>query len=669
MRCRTRRPPSCHQPWVRPVSSRSLSGSVKKIWQETAKTAASPKPSSRGARKSGATRMSLFSRTTMSFLAARKPALEPPPNPRFLGRARTATSGKVSRRKSALPSVDPLSTTRIWLSGLPASALRMLGRYLARRSFPFQFGMTTVAQALLPAASALMPTLACDTVSGPRTGVERSLDTAGTSACATSAGGGILLPRRVKSCTNHSARKLIAMRNGESTSSGSARMRRFRKAMSERGSEAYFAAQPDPSGSAHHVEQLFELALLFLQAKRRGRALLQVFFGLLQGGGSLGQGIGDFTDLGCEVGLGIERPLGFLAVLLLQGGNLGVVTGHYLASIFLVARQSLLKFADARAALGQGGVQLLRPAVALLQFFFLFAEHDQQLLVLAVEFGQIRLRLVEPLVLGGQLAFQLGDMALALAQHVGDARHVKKSGVADLRAVRADGEEEVALAGDWLGRIHPGFYGVAGLVRLEGDAFDVVFQEHGDVREELFELAGEFVEIEFVNVERVGAEGAARFGVIEPVGRGDDQLAGGRQHAPHFLEKGPPVCQVLDDFEGHHQIEDAVAAGRFGARCLLEGEIGQRVVGAGVLDGCGRDIDGRDALRYIGQFRRSVAGAATGIQDALATGQAHREVVARHVLVEQVDIHFAGDEAFAGELSQGDSPCLAPGAVRCECAR
>src|ERR1019366_2150544 len=365
MRWRTRRLPSCHQPWVRPVSSRRLVGSVKKIWQETAKTSGSLKPSSRGARKSGATRMSLFSSTTMSFRAARKPALEPPPKPRFWGRGRTVISGKFARRKSALPSVEPLSTTRIWLAELPASAVRMLGMYLASRSFPFQLGMTTVAQALLPAASALMPTLACDTVSGPRTGVERSLDTAGTSACATSAGGGILPPRRVKSCTKHRARKLIAMRNGESSSRGSARMRGFRNAMSECGSEAYFAPQLHPSGGAHHGEQLLELAFLFLQAERPGRALPQVFFGVLQGGGRFVQRIGDFTDFGGEVGLGIERPPGLLAVLLLQGGDLGVVTGHHLAGAFLVERQFLLQFVDARAAGGQGGVQLLRPTVAL----------------------------------------------------------------------------------------------------------------------------------------------------------------------------------------------------------------------------------------------------------------------------------------------------------------
>ena len=47
------------------------------------------------------------------------------------------------------------------------------------------FGYLDVAQALMPAASALMPTLAFATVSGPPTRVETSLDAAGTSACAT----------------------------------------------------------------------------------------------------------------------------------------------------------------------------------------------------------------------------------------------------------------------------------------------------------------------------------------------------------------------------------------------------------------------------------------------------------------------------------------------------
>ena len=47
------------------------------------------------------------------------------------------------------------------------------------------FGCHDVAQALLPAASALLPTLRLDRVSPQRSSVEMSLDTAGKSACAT----------------------------------------------------------------------------------------------------------------------------------------------------------------------------------------------------------------------------------------------------------------------------------------------------------------------------------------------------------------------------------------------------------------------------------------------------------------------------------------------------
>src|ERR1035441_6027826 len=145
MRWRTRKPPSRHQPCVNPVSSRSLWGSAKKIWQETAKTPGSAKPSRSGARKPGATRMSLFSSTTTLFAAARMPALEPPPKPRFAGSATTLTRGNAAVTYSALPSVEPLSTTTISLSGLPARASITEGRYFSRRSLPFQLGITTEA--------------------------------------------------------------------------------------------------------------------------------------------------------------------------------------------------------------------------------------------------------------------------------------------------------------------------------------------------------------------------------------------------------------------------------------------------------------------------------------------------------------------------------------------
>jgi hypothetical protein len=53
-----------------------------------------------------------------------------------------------------------------------------------------------------------------------------------------------------------------------------------------------------------------------------------------------------------------------------------------------------------------------------------------------------------------------------------------------------------------------------------------------------------------------------------------------------------------------------------------------------IIHSLGRDIDARDAFGHIGKFRGPIAGAAPRIQDALAAGQAHREVVARDVLVE-----------------------------------
>jgi hypothetical protein len=119
-------------PATSPASGRSLRaaccGSLKKIWQETANTCGSAKPSSSGARKSGSTRMSLFSSTTMSFFAARNPAFEPPPKPRFRSSASSFTCGNAARTNSALPSVDPLSTTTISLAGLPASAATTEGR-------------------------------------------------------------------------------------------------------------------------------------------------------------------------------------------------------------------------------------------------------------------------------------------------------------------------------------------------------------------------------------------------------------------------------------------------------------------------------------------------------------------------------------------------------------
>ena len=116
-----------------------------------------------------------------------------------------------------------------------------------------------------------------------------------------------------------------------------------------------------------------------------------------------------------------------------------------------------------------------------------------------------RCGLVEPLVLGAQLGLEQRDVASALAQHVGGARHVNERGVAELRPVGANGHEEMGLVGRGFARVHAHLHGVAGRVRLEGDAFHVVFEKQRDVREDGLQFGGELGEIELVDVKRIGA--------------------------------------------------------------------------------------------------------------------------------------------------------------------
>src|ERR1017187_8695579 len=305
MRWRTRSAPSCHQLCVRPVSSRTLAGSLKKIWQETEKTSGEVKPSRSGARKPASTRMSLFSRTTISFEAARKPALEPPPKPRLAGSARSLTCGNAERTNPALPSVEPLSTTTISLAGLAASAATTEGRNFARRSLPFQVGMTTEAQA----GGAVFAGAA----RGPRAdeGVGPPVR-AGTSL-------------RSRSVTA-SAKALMNTRNGESRSSGSERRKRFRSGMStggHGGAEADFAAQLHPARGTEERDLLGEPGAFLLQpvafllqTERPLGALVEFLFGVVESVDGLHQRIGLFLDVGGllpdfsgEVGFHAQGPL------------------------------------------------------------------------------------------------------------------------------------------------------------------------------------------------------------------------------------------------------------------------------------------------------------------------------------------------------------------------
>ena len=87
-------PPTARHPATSHGSSRFLHGACGVAEEDLAGNGenlivytpvSSVKPARSGARKSGSTRISLFRSTTMSFFAARNPALEPPPKPRFVG--------------------------------------------------------------------------------------------------------------------------------------------------------------------------------------------------------------------------------------------------------------------------------------------------------------------------------------------------------------------------------------------------------------------------------------------------------------------------------------------------------------------------------------------------------------------------------------------------------
>jgi len=87
-RCRTRNPPCAHHACVKPVSSRSLFGSLKKS-DRNGENTSSEKPSSNGARKFSSTAFTVEQHYNV-VLRCCKTVFDPPPNPRFAGRASIA---------------------------------------------------------------------------------------------------------------------------------------------------------------------------------------------------------------------------------------------------------------------------------------------------------------------------------------------------------------------------------------------------------------------------------------------------------------------------------------------------------------------------------------------------------------------------------------------------
>ena len=78
------------------------------------------------------------------------------------------------------------------------------------------------------------------------------------------------------------------------------------------------------------------------QAAGPGGALFQFLFGLVQGFHGAHQIGGLFGDIGFQIGLNVDGPLGFLADIAFQIAYLGSVAFRHLAGALLVAGQLLL---------------------------------------------------------------------------------------------------------------------------------------------------------------------------------------------------------------------------------------------------------------------------------------------------------------------------------------
>ena len=219
------------------------------------------------------------------------------------------------------------------------------------------------------------------------------------------------------------------------------------------GAEADLVAQPHPAGSTEERDLLGEPGAFLLQTERPRSALVEFLLGMVESFDGFHQLIGLFPDVegllpdfGREVGFDAQSPLDLGLDILFQAGDFDLIfLGHETGGL-LIAGQFILQFGRGGAATAEFQVELFGPAVAGFEFGFHFGALGNGLVERPLGAG-------EPAFLFGDLMQEKVDVAFALAQDVGGAGHVHKSWIADLRAARADGHEEVGIVGRGYGRV------------------------------------------------------------------------------------------------------------------------------------------------------------------------------------------------------------------------
>src|SRR5579862_1063443 len=166
--------------------------------------------------------------------------------------------------------------------------------------------------------------------------------------------------------------------------------------------------------------------------------------------------------------------------------------------------------------------------------------------------------LIQPLFELVQFLVKQPDMLLALAQNVGGARDVKKRFNIRQRLGRADTHEEVRIRRFVIRRIQANFDAVRSSVAVKREGLHPVLKQDGNVREKLPQRRVELLEIEFVNVIRVGTIQSSGIRIVKPVGSRNQKQPAGGKHAPALAQQFVPGSQVLDYLECSDQIEGAL---------------------------------------------------------------------------------------------------------------
>ena len=205
-------------------------------------------------------------------------------------------------------------------------------------------------------------------------------------------------------------------------------------------------------------------------------------------------------------------------------------------------------------------IQLQPPAILFLQMTRKLSVDAYHLIALAAGFLNF--------------ALQALDVPLAFPEQVGALMNIQEPARGRDALDRAHCQKKVRILSGTSHAIHARIDRRKQSLRIEGDRFDVILQENSDAGEELCQCGLELSELKFVSVKRVGALRPARFGVVQLVGRRDEEnalrrstrraSASRRRHSDRCSMTSKPVTRSKLESAKGKAVAEAARKLRFG---------------------------------------------------------------------------------------------------------